>query len=148
MLSALHSARAYVHTRKWRRAEISYSGLTVAQWWAFRGEIVWLYLLGAVFIVSPKDWFGPEWSAFDYLPHGGLGLGLACVLLGTVLAAAVYLRSIRVISVVLLLGAVTFWVSAFLIGMQALKTGTGLMETPLMMYVSVDMMIRSAIARR
>lgn len=141
------AVRHYVDGRHWRRSDVSYSGLRLAQGWSHRGVVIWFYLLSAVFLFSPSDWFGPTWSHFDFLPHGGTGIGVTCLALGTLLMAAIWLRSRWLISVVLLLGAAAFWLGAFLIGAQALAGRTGLMEVPMMMYISVDLLIRAAIVK-
>lgn len=146
--NVLRGVREYIHARHWRSTRISYNGLRLAQAWSHYGVVLWFNILGVIFIFSPSNWFGSAWSHFNVLPHGGLGIGITCLTLGELLMGAIWLKSKWLISVVLLLGSVAFWTGAFLIGAQALAANSGLMEVPMMMYISVDLLIRSTVVRR
>lgn len=112
-----------------------------AQWRvqvAHRGITAWYFFIGSVMLFSPPYFFGPTWSYFRYLPHGGSGLGYACYLLGVLMLVSIRRKSKRLMSITLGMGGVAFWLAAALIAAQGIIGRTGLMEAPLMLYISID----------
>lgn len=57
----------------------SNSKIRWVEWWSHRGEVIFYYLIGVVMVGAPPYWFGPTWSYFKFLPHGGFGIGVACL---------------------------------------------------------------------
>lgn len=120
----------------------------ILQWsvsFAHRGIAVWYFFIGALCLFAPASWYGPTWSFFQQIPHGGHGLGVTSLSLGLVMIYGILRRKRRLIKAALGLGAVSFYVSAWLIAAQGVVGHTGLMESPFMMYVAFDIGIQSTV---
>jgi hypothetical protein len=120
----------------------------ILQWsvsFAQRGIAVWYFFIGALCLFAPDSWYGPTWSFFQQIPHGGHGLGITCLALGVVMVFAIWRRKRRLMKTALGLGATSFYVAAWLIAAQGIIGGTGLMESPFMMYVAFDIGIQSTV---
>jgi hypothetical protein len=113
-----------------------------------RGMIVFYAIMGAILTCAPYYWFGPTWSYFQFIPHGGFGMGVTCLVLSISLLIAVIGRLKRLIGFILLCGGTAFYTAAWLIALQGMYGRTGLMESPFMMYAGIDMIIKSVVARR
>lgn len=113
-----------------------------------KGMVVFYLLMGAILLTAPDYWFGPTWSYFQYLPHGGFGFGIACLSLTAVVAIGIVTKSKRLISLGLLCGGIAFYTAGWLIAFQGIAGRTGMMETPFMMYAGIDMLIKSVVARK
>lgn len=115
---------------------------------AHRGITFWYFMLAAICLFGPNEWFGPTWWYFQYVPHGGFGLGVTCLILGLAMVYAIWRRRRTAMRVALSAGALAIWISAALIGAQGVIGHTGLMESPFMMYVAFDIGIQSALLSR
>lgn len=111
---------------------------------AHRGIAFWYFFLASVLLFAPASFFGPTWSYFEHIPHGGFGLGVACFLLGCMMLYGIRRKSRRVIWIALGGGGIAFWVAAGLIAAQGIVGRSGLMESPFMLYVAVDLFMNSA----
>lgn len=112
------------------------------------GTVVFFFLVGCILVFAPDTWFGPTWSYFQYLPHGGFGLGATWLGLGLALLVGILFKSKRFVSVVYLFGGVSLYIAAWLIALQGIAGKTGLMESPFMMYAGIDMIIESVVIRK
>lgn len=129
-----------------KRARESPAAETVLLWHvqaAHRGVAFWYFMLAAICLCAPSWWFGPTWSYFEYVPHGGHGLGYTCLGLGISTTYAIWRRNRLLLIWSLGLGAMALWVAGALIFAQGIIGGTGLMESWFMAYVSVDIGLRS-----
>jgi hypothetical protein len=121
------------------------------RWYAYttpRGMAIFLILVGLLLVFAPDYWFGPTWWYFQDIPHGGFGIGLTCLGLGSTLSIAVWRKSKRFKALILFLAGIAFWVAAFVLAAQGMLGRTGLMESPFMMYIGGDMLMQSAVLRR
>lgn len=128
--------------------EIDKPALDLAVNFSHRGVLAWYFVIATVCLFAPDQWFGPTWWQFQTIPHGGHGLGIASLLLGMMTLYAVWRRKRRLLMTALGMGGVAFYVGAWLIILQGITGGTGLMESPFMMYVGCDLLIKSALLRR
>jgi hypothetical protein len=124
------------------------AALRWAFWWSQRGMAIFYFLVGILLVSGPDYLFGPTWFYFQHIPHGGFGIGVACLGLCVAMTIGVRLRSNRIVTWVFFAGGIAFWISAFLIGAQGIMAKTGCMESPFMMYAACDMLLRGAVARR
>lgn len=109
---------------------------------AHRGVVVWYFLTGIICLFGPDWWFGPTWSYFQQIPHGGHGLGYTCLGLAVMAAYALWRRKRRVLIWSLALGSTSFFVAAALISAQGIIGRMGLMESWFMLYAAVDIGLR------
>jgi hypothetical protein len=112
-----------------------------------RGIAIWYFVAGALFLFAPDEWYGPTWSYFADFPHGGFGLGLSCLLLGGMMTYAIRRRNRRLMLWALAMGGTAFWVAACLIATEGLMGGTGFMEAPFMLYISIDLFLNGSVLR-
>lgn len=117
-------------------------------WWGHRGMVLFYVIIGLILTFGPNYLFGPTWFYFSSIPHGGSGMGIACLALALALIIGIHRRSKLIVSTTLFAGGITFWIAAFMIGAQGIAAHTGAMEAPFMMYAAVDMLIRAAVIRR
>jgi hypothetical protein len=110
---------------------------------AHRGVAFWYFMLAAICLCGPPSWFGPTWSYFQHIPHGGFGLGITNLVLGFATTYALWRRKRRLMIWCLGVGATALWIAAVLIFAQGVIGGMGLMESWFMMYVAVDIGLRS-----
>lgn len=99
-------------------------------------------MLAAICLVGPNWWFGPTWSYFQHIPHGGHGLGYTCLVLGFTTTYAIWRRKRRLMIWSLAVGSTALWVAAILIFAQGIVGRMGLMESWFMLYVAVDIGLR------
>jgi hypothetical protein len=110
-----------------------------------RGVAAWYFFVSALLILGPDTWYGPTWSYFAHIPHGGGGLGLACFFLWLLMSYGIIRRSRRILTWALNMGGVAFWVAAAMLVAEGLAGGTGFMEAPFMLYVSVDLFLNASV---
>lgn len=111
----------------------------------YRTFAIWTTLLGTVLILAPNNWYGPSWSYFPWLPHNGFGMGLCCILLGSLQLIALWRNaSKRLLSLLFFLSGFVFWTAGILLGAEGLIGQKGLMEAPFMLYVGAHKFSHSA----
>lgn len=117
-------------------------------WWAHRGMVLFYLIIGMTLLIAPHWVFGSTWFYFKGIPHGGAGMGVACIGLVLAMIFAIWRRSKFLVSSVLFAGGITFWIAAFLVAAEGVSAHSECIEALFMMYAAVDMLIRAAVIRR
>lgn len=125
--------------------EVDKSALDLAMDFSHRGVLAWYFIIAGICLLAPDRWFGPTWWQFQTIPHGGHGLGIASLFLGVLTFYALWRRKRRLLMASLSMGGVAFYAGAWLVALQGIIGGTGLMESPFMMYVGCDLLLKSAL---
>ncbi|MGV0041997.1 hypothetical protein [Mycobacterium colombiense] len=99
-----------------------------------------IVVLGAFYILSPQDWYGPSWSYFathgmPILPAGGKGLGACLFVNGCAQLFILYRNTSRGLATLFFLSGFTFWMAAFLLGAEGLMGHRGIQEAPLLFVI-------------
>lgn len=106
---------------------------------------IWTVGLGVFLMAAPKSWYGPSWSYFPQLPHNGLGMGVCCTGLGTLLILALWRElSARIMSILLFLTGFVYWTAGIILGAEGLLGHMGLMEAPFMLYLGAQAFAHTA----
>jgi hypothetical protein len=104
-----------------------------------------LLTLGTFLLAAPEDWFGPSWSYFSWLPHNGLGMGTACVLLGAAQLVTISMDYVSATAVLIFLGGFTNITAGVLLGAEGIYGHQGLMEMPWMITVGAIKYVQAVI---
>ena len=99
-----------------------------------------IVILGAFYMLSPADWYGPSWSYFSkhgmpLLPAGGCGLGACLFGIGCAQLFILRRNTNRGLATLFFLSGFTFWMAAFLLGAEGLMGNRGLQEAPLLFVI-------------
>lgn len=108
-------------------------------------------MMGLLLILAPPDWYGPTWHYFtgwplSSLPTKGTGLGICCVVLGTLQLVALWFAvSPRTLSILLFFTGIVYWVSGTILFSEGLLGHQGLMESPFILYAGAHAFVLSAV---